>query len=806
LAVAVKILLTGLLLSFLSGWRAEAQVVMVFDKITREPLPGVSLQQSSSKVFHTNGQGQVDLAGLNARDSLSIRLIGYQTLVLAYRQLQQMQFKVGLAESSFSLNEVVVSASRFAEKKEDVPQQIQVLKNRELQFMNQSTTADVLQQTGNILVQKSQLGGGSPIIRGFEANKVLLVVDGVRMNNAIYRGGHLQNSLTLDNAILDRVEVVYGPGSVVYGSDALGGVMHFYTRRPQLAAADRKTQVRSQGFIRYGAAAREKTGHLDVNLGWRKVGLLSSFTFSDFGDLRQGRRNHRHNPESWQRRFYISRAGQQDEMVSNPQPHIQVGSGYHQYDLLQKVLFTPQTDISHSLNLQYSSSSHVPRYDRLTQMSGNTLRFAEWYYGPQDRLLASYTLHATRPTRLYDQVRVLGAYQFIEESRHDRAFRHDNRHSRIEQLDVFSVNADLEKDLQQHELRYGLEANRNQVRSRAFAQHIGTGLKSPLDTRYPDGGASMESVAAYFTHAFQIRPHLIITDGLRYTRVSLQASFQDSTFFPFPFRQARQRNGSVNGNLGLVYMPGPTWRLSALASSGFRAPNVDDLSKVFESVPGRLVIPNPDLQPEYTYNGEIMLTKNFNHKLRVEAVGYYTWLRQVLSTRPAFFNGQDSISYNGQLSQVTMPVNAGKAYIYGSSLQLAADISEAVSIHASGNYTFGRIKTDSTSYPLDHIPPVFGKAGLQVKLNRFRGEFLVFYNGGKRLGDYNLLGEDNFAFATPAGMPAWYTLTLRTSYQWGTKVQVQAAVENILDRQYRVFASNIGAPGRNLSLTLRGAF
>ncbi len=105
-----------------------------------------------------------------------------------------------LSESSFSLSEVVVSASRFQEKKEEVPQPIQVLKQEEIAYMSQATTADVLQQTGNILVQKSQLGGGSPIIRGFEANKVLLLIDGVRMNNAIYRGGHLQNIITLDNA------------------------------------------------------------------------------------------------------------------------------------------------------------------------------------------------------------------------------------------------------------------------------------------------------------------------------------------------------------------------------------------------------------------------------------------------------------------------------------------------------------------------------------------------------------------------------------------------------------------------------
>jgi hemoglobin/transferrin/lactoferrin receptor protein len=785
-------------------FQAKAQVITVLDKTTQQPLPMVSLKSSRSQIYFTNQEGQAILSGVHPQDSLIISFIGYQTSQMSFGQLQQQQFKILLSESSFSLEEVVVSASRFAEKKEDVPQQIQVLKSRELQFMNQATTSDVLQQTGNILVQKSQLGGGSPIIRGFEANKVLLVVDGVRMNNAIYRGGHLQNSLTLDNSILDRVEIVYGPGSVVYGSDALGGVMHFYTRRPQVAADSNKKTVQSQAFLRYATAAREKTGHLDFNLGLKKAAFLTSFTFSDFGDLRQGSQPHRDNPDAWQRRFYVYRAGPDDVMVANPNPQIQVGTAYHQYDFLQKVLFTPQAKITHGLNLQYSTSSDVPRYDRLTQMSGNNFRYAEWYYGPQDRLLASYTFNTTNGTPFYDQARVIAAYQYIEESRHDRAFQQNNRNSRIEQVDIFSINMDFEKDLDPHELRYGLEANRNQVNSRAFVQNIATGVRSPLDTRYPDGGSTMQTLAAYVTHAFEIKPSLILTDGLRYSRVNLKASFKDKTFFPFPFQQVHQDNGALNGNLGLVYLPREDWRIAVLGSTSFRAPNVDDLSKVFESVPGQVVVPNPNLRPEYTYNTELSISKSNHQRLRVEAIAYYTWLRQVLTTRLATFNGQDSIHYNGQLSQVTMPVNAGSAYIFGSSLNLVADITGAISFNSSLNYTYGRITTDST--PLDHIPPLFGKASLQLKLKKFRSEFQVFYNGWKRVRHYNMLGEDNFAFATPAGMPAWHTLNLRTAYQLHPKIQVQAALENMLDRQYRVFASNIGAPGRNLVLTLRGSF
>jgi hemoglobin/transferrin/lactoferrin receptor protein len=802
-----RILTAGFLVALVGIIRVQGQVITVVDKTTREPLVMVSvLSKNSSEVLYTDQKGQASLSGTHQPDSVIVRYLGYQTSRLAYRQLQQQHFRVALAESSFYLGEVVVSASRFAEKKADVPQQIQVLRSREIQFLNQPTTADVLQQTGNILVQKSQQGGGSPIIRGFEANKVLLVVDGVRMNNAIYRAGHLQNSITLDNTLLERVEVVFGPGAVVYGSDALGGVMHFYTRRPLLAPESGPPKLQSQAFVRYGSAAREKTGHLDFNIGLKKAAFLTSITFSDFGDLRQGSRKHRDNPDSWLRKNYVVRQGLTDEMVANDNPRIQVGSAYRQYDFMQKILFEPKANISHGLNVQYSTSSDVPRYDRLTQMSGNRLRYAEWYYGPQTRLLTAYTYQTQKPTRVYDQARVTAAYQLVEESRHDRTFQVNARNSRIEQVQVYSLNADFEKDLKQHELRYGMEANRNQVGSRAFRQDIVTGLKSPLSTRYPDGGSSMQTVAAYLTHAYEIKPQLIWTNGLRYSLVNLKAGFRDKAFFPFPFNEVRQDHGALNGNLGLVYMPKPQWRFTVLGSTGFRAPNVDDLSKVFESVPGHVVVPNPGLKPEYTYNGELSLARSFHQRVRVEAVGHYTWLRKAITTNAASFNGQDSLAYDGILSQVVMPVNAGKAYIYGSSLSLAADITRALSFNSSLNYTFGRIKTDTTDYPLDHIPPVFGKTSLQLKLNKFRGEFQVLYNGWKRVRQYNRMGEDNFDFATPKGMPAWYTLNLRTAYQLNPHFQVQAAADNLLDRNYRVFGSNIGAPGRNLVFTLRGTF
>ncbi|GAB2527449.1 TonB-dependent receptor [Rufibacter soli] len=785
---------------------ASAQRATVQDRASLQPLAGVRVipVQGGGAVL-TDAKGRFDVQGFRVTDSLRFERPDYQARTIAVSQLNTLHYRVLLSERSYSLEEVVVSASKFEEKRADVPQQIQVLKAKDLSFQNNPTTADVLQQSGQVLVQKSQAGGGSPILRGFEANKVLMVMDGVRLNNAIYRGGHLQNVITVDNTALEKVEVVFGPGSVVYGSDALGGVVHFYTKNPVLGDSA-GTRISGNAFTRFATANQEKTGHADVSVGGKRWGSFTSLTYSDFDDLRQGKRRNPFYGNWGLRPFYAQRVNGQDMMVPNENVNVQKQSSYQQYDVLQKVLFQASPATSHVLNLQYSTSSDIPRYDRLTEVdSKGVLKSAQWYYGPQERLLAAYTL-ATQGKGWLENLRFTAAYQSVTESRNNRSFGKTLLQHRKEKVDIFTLNADASRLLGDHELRYGLEATFNDVQSRAYGENINTSERSALDTRYPSGGSDMRTAAAYFTHTWEITPRWILSDGLRLSRVELNADFSDKRFFNFSFDKVNQKNTAVNGNLGLVFQPGHDWRLAAVASSGFRAPNVDDLGKVFESVAGQLIVPNPNLKPEYTYNAEVSIGKTIMQSVRVEGTGFYTWYRDAITTQPFQFQGQSVVEYNGQPSRVTANVNANKAYIYGASGSLSADITQAFRLASTLTYTYGRITAQPQDIPLDHIAPVFGKTSLFLTLPKFGSEFFVQYNGWKRLEDYNPVGEDNLQYATPQGVPAWYTLNLRTAYQFHPRVQLQAGLENILDQFYRVYASGVSAPGRNLVLTVRGNF
>ncbi|MEY3399189.1 MAG: hypothetical protein RL220_1783 [Bacteroidota bacterium] len=712
------------------------------------------------------------------------------------------------------LNEVIIATSKFEDIKKNVPNQIDLITREEIRMSNAQDAAALLQATGKINVQRSQMGGGSPVIRGMEANRILIVVDDVRMNNAIFRGGHLQNVLRVDQNVLERAEVVFGPGSVVYGSDAMGGVMHFRTLKPKLSFSDSLTITTGSALLRYGSVNNEMTGHVDFNIGGKEWGSLTSITYSSFGDLRQGKAD---NPFSdynglFDRNYYIERIDGVDSMMTNDDPTIQRFTGFNQVNFLQKIRHSPADGINHYLNFHFSTTNDIPRYDRLTDLADGELRNAEWYYGPEEWMMLSYQFQTNRKDWKYDQAMFTAAWQQFTESRHTRRYRRPERRSQIENLNAFTVNFDAQKGMKENLLRYGFEAVTNSVDSKAEFYNLETGEKRPADTRYPDGGSTTISVSAYANDTWEIKKGIDLQAGARYSFNGLDSRFESKEFFPFPYEEANFNTSAITGTVGLTASPSKTWRLSLLFASGYRVPNVDDVGKVFESTtasegePGILIVPNPDLTPEYSYNTEIGIVKSVNQKLLLEVNGWYNILRDLLTTAPGTFNGSSTLDYGDTISYVYQTINADQAYITGVYGGIRYNPMKELTIAGSVNYTIGKIDSDTALTPLDHIPPMFGRLSVAYQKGRTSAEFFAMYNGEKKLDDYRLGTEDNERYATPEGMPAWYTLNIRGSYMVRDYFQVQAGVENILDTNYRQFASGVSAPGRNIYISLRSSF
>ncbi|MEZ4967762.1 MAG: TonB-dependent receptor [Saprospiraceae bacterium] len=703
------------------------------------------------------------------------------------------------------IGETVVSATRSSQARTAVAQQVTVLRQAEIEQLNTSTAADLIQQSGAAFVQKSQQGGGSPVLRGFEASRVLLVVDGIRMNNAIYRAGHLQNIITMDNAALERAEILYGPASTAYGSDALGGAICFYTKNPVFAEAGESLRSGGNAFFRYGSANEEKTAHVEVNVGGQRVASITAYTFSDFGDLRMGE-NNGFAAFFGKRRFYADRIGGRDTILRNPDPYVQKFSGYRQYDLLEKVVFRPNANSSHTLNVQYSTSSDIPRYDRLTDPGPQGLRYSEWYYGPQQRLLAAYKFALQEWGWFNGGVRATLSYQNIEESRHDRRFGNPQINHRMENVGVWGLETEAEKHWEHQSMSMGLDFQYNDVQSEANRENIETGVISPQNTRYPDGGGQMYNIAVFATHSWQVpgNEQWTFSEGLRGGFTGLKARFDDKTFFPFPYDEATQNTAIWSASLGAVWNSPEGWRLALNASSGFRVPNIDDLGKVFDSQPGSVIVPNPDIKPEKTYNFDLGITRVFAERLRWENVLWVTAFRDAIVTDVFRFNGQDSVLYDGEMSLVLANQNKRRARIWGFSSNLEADVYDDLALFGSLHYTRGRILQDEgDDLPLDHIPPMYGRVGFRWHTPRASVEGFLLFNGSKDINDYLPNGEDNEQYAPSGGMPAWMTANLNGSYRFRRVLALQAGIDNLFDTQYRVFSSGINGPGRNFRITLR---
>jgi hemoglobin/transferrin/lactoferrin receptor protein len=711
-----------------------------------------------------------------------------------------------------NLDEVVVYSNKFVEKKKNLAQKIDILSANTIAKFNSQNTGDLLINSGNIFVQKSQQGGSSPVIRGFEASRVLIVVDGIRMNNAIYRAGHLQNVITIDQNMLERVEVIYGPASTMYGSDGLGGVVHFRTKSPVLSTLD-KIKIKGTAFARYSSANNEKTVHADLSLGGKKLGWIQSYTFSDFGDMKMGNKYTAKYPDFGRRSQYIANIGGIDSVLTNDDDRVQRQSGYKQWDITQKLLFKQSEKVSHHLNIQYSNSSNVPRYDRLQDTKnfggtiGTTLRFAEWYYGPQTKLIGAYEINATLSGFL-QELKINVNYQDIKESRQQREYRgYDRFDSRREHVKVMGFIIDGRKAWNYNELNIGIDGQLNDVKSIADRTNLITGTKSKLDTRYPDGKNTMNYFGVYAQHLLKINNgKWVLNDGIRFQAVNLHSKIVDNSFFNLPVTDIKQSPFAVIGNWGLIYMPSLNYRIAGNLSSGFRAPNIDDVSRIFESntASKRVIIPNTEIKPEYTYNIDINISHTIPDKLIIDLTGFYTLFKNAIALTPFQLNGQDSIDYNGVKSAVFANRNINNAFVRGINTRLKINLSKKIVWDNTISLTYGRFKNpDRTKKPLDHIPPVFGKTNITYTDNKFSTEFYCMFNGRKNIKDYNPDGEDNGQYATPEGMPGWFTVNWRGSFTINKNLTVQAGVENITDRNYRYFASGFSAPGRNIIVALR---
>lgn len=786
-----------------------AQEVTVLDADTGVPIDNIAIfNKDQSKSTITNVNGKSDLDAFARNEKITFKHISYEPYTTTKAQIYRRGNRVYLHLKTEELEEVVMSVSKWEQQKKHIPQKIETIDARNIAFANPQTSADLLQNSGKVFVQKSQLGGGSPMIRGFATNRILLSVDGVRMNNAIFRGGNLQNVISIDPFSIKKTEVTFGPGSVIYGSDAIGGVMNFYTQKPRFSFADSLVFSGKLDY-RFASANNENTAHVDINIGKQDWASYTSFTFNHFDDLKMGE----HGPESYLRNNYVVRENGEDVLITNNDPKKQVGSGYDQINFLQKFTYRPNSTWNYDLGLYYSETSNFPRYDRLIRpgRDGTGLRSAEWYYGPQKWFMGNFQITQKGKNKFYDGIKLTTAYQFFEESRHDRDFQGLELYSTEEKVDAVSVNLDFEnKKIGNLHLYYGAEYVFNKVHSNGSMRNIETEATEETASRYPDG-STWQTLAGYVNGEYQLKPNFTLLSGVRYSQVWVDASFSN-THYSFPFDEADIVTGALTGSLGLSWFPRSDWQVTLNGSTGFRAPNIDDIGKIFDSEPGSVVVPNPDLEPEYAYNGELGLRKNFNDVLVLKGAAYYTYLVDALVRRNFTFNGETEIEYNGEPSNVQAIQNAAKAYVYGFEFGVEAFFNENLSLNSNLTLTEGiEEDDDGTDSPSRHAAPTFGDVHLIWQNQKLKADIFLNYNGEVSNDDLALSEQSKtYMYASDANgnpySPSWYTLNFRSQYQITNALKATMSLENMTNQRYRMYSSGIAAPGTNLVLGIGYVF
>ena len=811
------------LLSFLSlvSCLLSAQEVLVIDELG-SPIKEVHLVNQLGDVHtFTDKDGLADLSIFDANETINISHSGFLSLSLSKSIITSFDNQITLIFDSETIGEVILLTRIDDENLKTTADRRVILHSKEIERLNTQNTADLLEKRAGINVQKSQMGGGSPVIRGFEANRILLVVDGVRLNNAIYRGGHLQNIISIDNASLEQVDIIFGPSSSEYGSDALGGIIHLKTKRPKFSE---KPKFLHSYSTRYATVNKGISKHYDMQYTGAAFALFSSFSHSDFDDLRMGSYRS-HGYSDWGKIYHFIEDGVQQE---NTDPNIQRNTGYSQTDFMQKVILKIDPQWTLTGNFQYSNSSNIPRFDKLNdyktvdydslnnQTIYNGLKYAAWSYGPQKRYFSSFQLDHSANNILMDSAQLIFAYQDVYESRHVQKVDLEEEIivDRYENVDVYSINANFRKNT----FHYGFEYYYNEVSSKALLTD-NRDVEAPFEqTRYPNGGSNMDSWATYLTYNKKIK-NITLFSGIRYTQNRLNALFHSTPNWNLPFSNISYKYTALTGNFSLVYHPSESWKIATIGSSGFHAPNIDDTGKLFYKS-SILTIPNFDLKPEYATTIELNITKNVNNRLLINTNAYYTLINDVIMKVDATDQWEIDPDPNEEFSEIKTNKNTGKAEIYGATASISMRIASNYTVESDYTYIKGRnIKND---LPFTHIPPSFGKTAFYADYDNWRASFFVLYNGRKAIEEYDIESgtdneeespiewvlheESNSMIIEYQGTPAWYTLNMSAMYRFSGSFTAQVALENILDSHYKTFASGLSAPGRNFILTLRAKF
>lgn len=639
--------------------------VVVKNAISDRPIEGVSVTVNQVFIGETGPLGRIRVPSGHYKDVISFYHTSFSAVSIQRYQLKRSGFAVRMFESVLNIQEVVIKANRVEQDYKKTPQEVRTIDAKKINSQFVGTTADALGLDPNVFIQKSQSGGGSPMIRGMSTSRVLVLVDGIRMNNAIFRSGNVHNVISIDGSSIANMEISLGPGSVLHGSDAMGGVMHINTYDAHYGDSTEVLQSLVFDFSANNAQLTRRPS-FRLNYGGLNWAGMTSLTYSQFSDLRMGR-----NVLAWTPSEHLTNVELNNVPISylnldttriQQDVLIQARTGYEQRNFTQKLKLRVNTTTEVKSGLYASFIGDVNRYDRFIQTQDNGLpKYAYWNYGPQIWGMAFVALENRSKTVVSDWVKLTASAQSYQESRNVRKYRIVRGSLQEEHVRIAQINLDASKKINNRlSVLYGAENVNNMVESKGYEYYsMRPDSLWSAQSRYADG-STWQSSSVFLNTNYDISSSLSLATGGRLNAISM--------YTPISFNgyenEANWNFVAPSGSIGLTYFK-PSFKYFLNLSTGFRAPNVDDASKVFDSQPGSLIIPNADLHEERLYSAELGMKQKVNSWMAIDASFYYSYLNNVMVRAPYNFQGRDSVYYQSELSQVIAIQNMDYAWIWG---------------------------------------------------------------------------------------------------------------------------------------------
>jgi outer membrane receptor for ferrienterochelin and colicin len=672
-----------------------------------------------------------------------------------------------LKQQILSADATVITATRTEHNIYDVSTPINLVNDRIIKERNAKTSAEALREENGIFIQKTNHGGGSAIIRGLSSNQILILVDGIRLNNSIYRLGNHQYLTTVDNNNVRQIEVARGPSSSLYGSDALGGVINLLTKMPDLETTELSCHYSL--LSRFASADQEKTARGEFSLHSKKIALQTGFSYKDYGDLKRGK-------NSDYRRIENSTNG----LKQSP-------TGFKAYDFDSKLLYglTPRQTLIFAC--QISKQTDVPRYDKYENNGYN-----RWIYQPQNRNLI-YLVYENNLGSKY--INTFQAAVSLHRQEEGREIQKADTSALIREKDdvktigvTFQVNSNFARNL----ITFGGEFYTDDVHSERFIVDTKSGKsEKDLSGRYPDG-AVYNSLGLYIHDEIFLAQKLTATTGARFSYAHTNFLLPDDSTMNVRFGDITQNFQSITGSFGCIYKLNDQVQLNLNIGQAFRAPNLSDLSKFGESKGETYEVPNPNLKPEKMISFDIGFKINYS-RFKANASIYYSKISGLIASAPATYNGSPVI--NGY--KVKTKKNIGNAYISGFEFSTDYNFYKALTFRSNLAITYGQ--NTSKDEPVGGIPPIFGLTGLKWNSDLYYVDFYIRFAGKQN----RLSADDEDDPRIPkGGTPGWQTFNIRTGTQLNKWLNLQFAVENIFDYNYREHGSGLNGSGINFIVGL----